>query len=278
MELRQLRYFVAVAEARHFTRAARALRIAPPSLSQQIRVLERDLGVVLLERDRRRVALTPAGDVLLGHARALLHRADRARAQVRCATAGTARLAVRLAPGVADAVGDRLRSLATLAPAVELDTATCPDADATAALHQGRADAALVWAVPGADVEPGLGAAEVTRVPVVLAGASGPILLPARHLSPAVWDGLVELLGVDPGQVRTAPDLAGEGVPALLRTAAAGRGTAVLPAPVADAAGAGANLVRFPDPPVTLAVRLLWREPPAAAVDAVIAALTVGGR
>ena len=88
MELRQLRSFVAVAEELHFRRAADRLHLAQPSVSQQIRTLEAELGVRLFERNRRGAILTPAGSALLGEARELLSRADRAAAIARATGAG----------------------------------------------------------------------------------------------------------------------------------------------------------------------------------------------
>ena len=88
MELRQLRSFVAVAEELHFRRAADRLHLAQPSVSQQVRTLESELGVRLFERNRRGVVLTAAGVTLLEDARDLLARADRAAERARDAGTG----------------------------------------------------------------------------------------------------------------------------------------------------------------------------------------------
>lgn len=83
MELRHLRYFVAVAEELSFRRAADRLFVAQPSVSAQVRKLEEELGVRLLDRDQRSVSLTDAGTVMLSEARAVLHSAETARLEVR---------------------------------------------------------------------------------------------------------------------------------------------------------------------------------------------------
>ncbi|HEU0001294.1 MAG TPA: LysR substrate-binding domain-containing protein [Ktedonobacteraceae bacterium] len=82
MELRQLGYFVAVAHKRHFTRAAQELSIAQPALSQQIRQLERELGVTLFERTSRQVRLTSAGEALLIRAERILAEVEWARMEM----------------------------------------------------------------------------------------------------------------------------------------------------------------------------------------------------
>jgi DNA-binding transcriptional LysR family regulator len=82
MELHQLQYFIAVAERGHFTRAAVALHVAQPSVSQQIRKLEHELGVDLFHRLKRRVTLTEAGEALLPWARRIVGSVDAARADV----------------------------------------------------------------------------------------------------------------------------------------------------------------------------------------------------
>jgi DNA-binding transcriptional LysR family regulator len=88
MDLQRLRYFVAVAEERHITRAAARLGMAQPPLSQQIRILEAELGTRLFDRLPKGVALTPAGEALQEDARALLDAADRASRRARRIAAG----------------------------------------------------------------------------------------------------------------------------------------------------------------------------------------------
>jgi DNA-binding transcriptional LysR family regulator len=99
IELRELRYFVAVAEELNFTRAAERLGMAQPPLSSAIRKVERKLGVTLLERTSRQVSLTAAGQVLLDQARIVLETADAAVERVRRAGAKDSRLTVAVKPG-----------------------------------------------------------------------------------------------------------------------------------------------------------------------------------
>jgi DNA-binding transcriptional LysR family regulator len=88
MEIRRLRYFVAVAEELSFTRAAERLHIAQPPLSIQIRALEQEIGARLFDRDQRHVFLTQAGKHLLDRARGILASVESAKAEVRCAALG----------------------------------------------------------------------------------------------------------------------------------------------------------------------------------------------
>src|ERR1700692_810429 len=88
MELRHLRYFLAVAEERHITRAAARLGVPPPPLSQQIHMLEKELGTKLFTRLPRGVELTAAGEGFLEEARAVLSGVERAAVRARTAAMG----------------------------------------------------------------------------------------------------------------------------------------------------------------------------------------------
>ena len=140
VELRQLRYFVAVAEELNFGRAAERLLIAGPSLSQQIKALERDLGVRLFDRDRRSVALTPAGSALLGPSRALLERADDLQ---RCARRLAGSEPVRL--GYVNWLPPDLTARTAAAAPVRVDTWVAPSHIQAARVADGGLDLAVCW-------------------------------------------------------------------------------------------------------------------------------------
>src|SRR5829696_6581019 len=149
-ELRLLRYWVAVAEERNITRAAERLHISQPALSAAVRQLERQLGVELLDRSDRVLAVTPAGMVLAEEGRALLASADRVFEAVRGRDAAVVgRLRVGLTPTARYGLGPRLLSLsAAHAAGVML----YPQEDTTGALLRdvrgGRLDLAVLFCVP----------------------------------------------------------------------------------------------------------------------------------
>jgi DNA-binding transcriptional LysR family regulator len=137
MELRQLRYFVAVAEELHFARAAKRLRIAAPSLSQQIKALEASLGTPLFIRDRRHVELTAAGRMLLPDAREILDLDARAQRRVAGAT-GPLRV------GYVSWLPDQLAASPELD--VRVDEWVMPSHVQIARVLDGGLDAAIAWA------------------------------------------------------------------------------------------------------------------------------------
>jgi DNA-binding transcriptional LysR family regulator len=142
MELRQLSYFVTVAEELHFGRAAERLHIVQPAVSQQVRRLERELGVELFDRSPRRVTLTEAGARFLPEARAVLAAAARAKAAVaedRSLSPGTLRL------GTSAGLGDHLdRLLDRLAPGLTVQLVYGPAAERAEQVRDGRLDATFV--------------------------------------------------------------------------------------------------------------------------------------
>jgi len=147
VHLRDLRYFVAVAEELHFTRAAERLHVSQPALSRQIRLLERHVRCELLVREPRLVRLTAAGQVLLVHARELLDRWDVGVAAVNEAAGEERRI---LVVGIQTSVGRDLqrRTLAGFAdrrPDWRLSLRLCPWDDPTAGLADRTSDVAFVW-------------------------------------------------------------------------------------------------------------------------------------
>ncbi|WP_285777651.1 LysR family transcriptional regulator [Microtetraspora sp. NBRC 13810] len=144
-ELRQMRYFVAVAEELSFTRAAERLRIAQQSLSQQIRVLERAVGARLFDRDTRGTRLTEVGRLFLPEARAVIDRAEQAVSSVgRAARGEIGRLNLAFLASVTNyLLPPVVRAFRERFPDVELTTDDLGIAELVAGLREGRYDAAF---------------------------------------------------------------------------------------------------------------------------------------
>ncbi|MFF0410578.1 LysR family transcriptional regulator [Kitasatospora sp. NPDC004745] len=143
MDLRRLRYFVAVAEERHFGRAAARLHMSQPPLSQRIRELERELDCRLLERSAQGVLLTEAGAVLLAEARELLAAADRTRERV-SRTGRRRTLRVGTVAGAGLELGPRAAEhFRRTHPEAEVRLCESELSDPTAGLRAGRVDIAL---------------------------------------------------------------------------------------------------------------------------------------
>ena len=147
MELRHLRYFRAVAEEAHVTRAAARLGIAQPPLTQQIKALEAELGILLFDRIGRRVELTEAGRVLLGEARVILDRVERAVSRTQqVGQGGSGRLRVGFTGSASfhPMVTEVLKAVRSKWPGVELVLEESKTDDLSAALEQGKLDTAFV--------------------------------------------------------------------------------------------------------------------------------------
>lgn len=146
LELRTLRYFVAVAEELHFGRAARRLHMTQPPLSRAIRQLETDLGVSLFERSPSGVALTEVGAWFQQDAQALLEQADRLRAKV-AASAGAATLTVGMLSDAADrAAAHLVKAFRERHPRVDVQIREADFTDPTSGLRAGLVDVALTYA------------------------------------------------------------------------------------------------------------------------------------
>ncbi|WP_033293969.1 LysR family transcriptional regulator [Amycolatopsis jejuensis] len=270
MDVRHLRYFVAIVEHNGFTRAAAALRIAQPSLSHAIRTLETELGVPLFHRAGRRILLTTAGESLLGPARRVLAdftAIETVTASMRDLTAG--RLTVTAPPSIAvHSLVPWIGAFVREYPAISVEFLEAPDSNRAAArvrraeadlgvLEALRADAELVQyrcppielfvaLPPGSVIGEGetVRFAELADVPFV-AGRPG-----TRVRS--VLDDAVGRYGL---RVAVATEERETVVPLVV----SGVGAAVVPAPFARDAALHGAVVRKLDPPVDLPVQLVHR-------------------
>jgi DNA-binding transcriptional LysR family regulator len=142
VDLRKVRYFVALAEELNFGRAAERLHIAQPVLSRQIRALEDELHAQLFVRDKRSTELTAAGRQLLEDSRPLLASAEALQRRVALAARGSSTFSVGFMPGIT--VTDAVRAFTAQHPMLDVQLVRTTWDDQVAVLHDGRADVSIV--------------------------------------------------------------------------------------------------------------------------------------
>lgn len=249
VQIGQLRCFLAVAEQRHFTRAARQIGIAQPSVSAQVSRLERELGTPLFHRSKGGIGLTAAGEALLPYARRVLADVDAAAAEIRdvetlargrLAVGATPSLAVTLLPAV-------LARFHEAHPGIELALHEAGSVDLVRALEEGSVDVALVILPLRHDV---LETQPLLREELVLAVPPSHPLAKRRQIAIADLRDVPLVMFREGYDLRSsteaacreagfAPTFALEGgeMDGVLRLTAAGLGAAIVPSIVVDPKG-----------------------------------------
>lgn len=281
MQFQQLLYFVAVAETRHFTHAAERVHVSQPSLSQQIRALEKELGADLFSRARGNIALTDAGEALLPLARRILADADTARHEVqelvrlrrgRVRLGATPSLCTGLLPDV-------LRAFHRLHPGIQLLIEEGGSHDLVRELARGALDLALI-VLPLPPGSPALTTVELLREDLVVVSSAaakaprGPVRMADLRDEPLVmfrhgYD-LRELTVAACRAEGFEPSFTVEGgeMDAVLGFVRAGLGVAVVPRMVADRAGRDLRMTALAPPGLRRTIALAHRSdvaPPRAA-------------
>ncbi|MEU6171709.1 LysR family transcriptional regulator [Streptantibioticus parmotrematis] len=258
MEIRELRYFVAVAEELHFGRAAQRLEIAQPPLSRAVARLERQLGVTLLERTSRKVTLTDAGAVLLSEARAILGAVTAAERRTQQAARKHPRLVLAVKSGTGgELLAKLLDAYGTEPGAVTVDLLLCEALQQRPLLESGQADVALLHlpfdSAAGLDTEILRTEGQVAVLPASHALAARPRLRMAEVTA------LPDLpMARFPGPDGAYPDGPGAQVrnmTQLFQLIALGRTTVVMPESAATDLRRDLTAVPVPDaPPVTTVI------------------------
>lgn len=259
MELRHLRYFVTVAEELNFRRAAERLHVAQPALSRQIKDLEYDLRVVLLDRNTMRVRLTDAGRVFLGEARQILAHAARAGEMAREAAAGLrGRLAVgNIGPVTASFMPARLTAFRAQYPEVEVALLEIEPSEQIPALESGAIQ--VGFTVGRHPMAPGqLQGHPVLHSPICAVLGSAHRLAGKKRISLAELEG-EKLLSFAGHKSQTHADLVSgifaahklnaeparivEGFESLLAMIAGGQGVSLMPKHISLSSTAGVKII-----------------------------------
>lgn len=281
VELRHLTTFEAVAREGGFGRAAAALHLAQPSVSAQIRRLENEVGLALFERTTRRVALTAAGEILLAHARRVLHQLDVARADLdtlRDVVRGRLRLGATLVTGTLD-LPRLLGTFRSAHPGVAVTLRAGLVGDLLTELRRGHLDAVLGPVYP--ERPDGLTVRPLATDTLVLITPPGRLDLPSPAPLSLVRDepfvclepgsGLRGLLDAAAAPYGFSPRVEFEthGPASIRELVAAGLGVAVLAASATRGPGPHVDRVALENPPAYPPIGLFTGpRPPGAALTA----------
>jgi DNA-binding transcriptional LysR family regulator len=266
-----MRYVVAVAREHSFSRAAETLHVAQQAVSQQVRLVEKSLGVELFERTNRGVAITPAGEVFVQEARRTLNAAERVAPRAQAAArgeAGTLRIAYTLAT-VYETLPALLDALAAEQPELRLRPREVFGVDVEELVHSERFDLALA---PRMTLGSGLDHLAVRREDFVVAVATehplaereyiplrefaGEVLqVWPREMSPGYYDAVLGACRAAGFEPEVAEEAAGSTV---WRDIAQGHGFGLVVASIGLQPPAGLSLVRLAQPPPTLTIDLIW--------------------
>ncbi|NOK63032.1 MAG: LysR family transcriptional regulator [Chloroflexi bacterium AL-W] len=273
MELRHLRYFIAVAEELHFGRAATRLQMAQPPLSLQIRQLEQDLDVQLFHRTKRRVELTHAGHIFLEEARATIRQAEQARLAAQRASRGeVGQLHLGFVRSATyHVLPELMRAFRRYRPTVEVTLHEHTTMQQVHALHQQRIDVGIVRPpIAGTDLfrETLLQETLVLALPdthrcvdqasvSLQTIATEPFIMFPRHLGPGLYDQIVQLChraGFSPNIVQEAVQMQ-----TIVSLVAAELGIALVPASITHFTRTGVVYCPLQEPSPTLELALAWR-------------------
>ncbi len=279
MELRQLRYFIAVADALHFTRAAEQLGMAQPPLSQQIRKLEREIGAPLFHRLSRGIELTEAGRRLREDAQQVLDAAEQALSHAQSAARGVSGR-IRLGFGTSAVFHARiaiaLRDYRSLYPQVELAPHEADSPSLVDAVREGRLDAAFLrLPVDTGDLqlekmvdEPmrlvlPVGHRLSARPSIHLSEMAGEaLILSPRWTGPALYDAILDAFrqaGVEPLLGQESPQ-----VPTCANMVAGGFGISLVPESICQVRSEGVSYHAIEGPSPILSIALATQRNPLA--------------
>jgi DNA-binding transcriptional LysR family regulator len=274
MELRHLKYFIAVAEELHFGRAAKRLAMSQPPLSQQIKSLEEEVGVILLKRSKRQVEITAAGQIFLEEARKTIIQVDQTiRAAQRAARGEIGQLAVGfVSSAVYGKVPSIFRLMRTRFPEVSLLLQELTSEEQVEALKANRIDVGLVrppilaaeslplqviWREPLMVVLPiGNPLTLETEIAVESLAEESFIQIP-RHVAPGFYDQFIRICaraGFSPKIVQEART-----TPTIVSLVAGGMGVSILPASLQSLQRSGVVYRPLQSPAPTIDMAVIWR-------------------